>query len=201
MIIAALVENWWIVAMRGAFAVLFGLSVLLWPGITLSTVVMLFAAYAILDGVWALASAVRTSEHLLDAWPVALEGVVSLAIGTVALASPFVSRALISWLVAWGLVTGAREIVGASRLPREVAGHWLLATGGASSLFLAMCIAILPHASVRPVAAALGVYALLFGALVSVAAFRFRRRTPSKLRTVAHRSPPLHHARSTTGKP
>lgn len=174
MVMMALVRNWWMVAIRGGLAMLFGASILLWPNSTLSSIVLLFGVYAVLDGVWALSSAHRASQRLLDAWPVALEGAVSLALGLLALGWPFISRELIYLIAGWGIATGIFELLSARNLPSSTAGHWLLGTGGACSLFLAVLVLILPHATLRPVVLVLGNYALLFGALMLLAAFRFR---------------------------
>jgi uncharacterized membrane protein HdeD (DUF308 family) len=164
------------VACRGGLAILFGLSVLLWPGLDLGELVTLFAAYAFLDGVYTLASVfLRVRTHTLEWWPVLLEGTVGVVLGVLAIVWPFVSYRMI-WMIAfWGLVTGILEVVLASRLPRELQSHWLLAMGGAASLFLAVLILILPHAVAYKVAWALGVYALVFGVLISLAALRLRR--------------------------
>jgi uncharacterized membrane protein HdeD (DUF308 family) len=175
MAMMALVRNWWMVAIRGGLAMLFGASILLWPNSTLSSVVLLFGVYAILDGLWAMSSAWKASTHLLEGWPVALEGVVSLALGLLALVWPFISRELIYFIAGWGIATGILEILAARNLPSSAAGHWVLETGGACSLFLAVLVLILPHATIRPVVLTLGTYALLFGAVMLLAAFRFRQ--------------------------
>jgi uncharacterized membrane protein HdeD (DUF308 family) len=174
MVMMALVRNWWMVAIRGGLAMLFGASILLWPNSTLFTIVLLFGVYAVLDGLWAVSSACRASKRLLDAWPVALEGAVSLALGLLALGWPFISRELIYLIAGWGIATGMLEVLSARKLPSSAAGHGLLETGGACSLFLAVLVLILPHATIRPVVLALGNYALLFGALMLLAASRFR---------------------------
>jgi len=78
-------------------------------------------------------------------------------------------------IAVWGLLTGVLKIVAAALLPREGAGYWLLATGGVFSLFLALLILMLPHASQAYVVCALGVYALAFGALLVGAAVSLRK--------------------------
>jgi len=169
----ALVRNWWMMAIRGALAIAFGLTVQLWPGVTLSLVVVLFGVYAVLDGAWALAAAGRAS--VLDAWPVALEGGVSMALGGLALLWPFVPREAIYVLAGWGILTGVLEIVAATAVPRSRAEHWLLATGGVSSMFLAGLILLLPRADLDVVVRVISVYAVVFGVVLLVAAFGFRR--------------------------
>ena len=171
--VQTLVRNWWMVATRGLLAIMFGLAVLLWSDVNLSIVVVLFGVYALLDGMWALASATRVARYV-DSWPVAIEGLASIALGAVALDLPFVSRQLIYVVSLWGIATGVLEIITALRLPRELAARWLWATAGVTSVFLGGLILMLPHADGEGVIGLIGGYALLFGVLVSAAAMRFR---------------------------
>jgi uncharacterized membrane protein HdeD (DUF308 family) len=169
----ALVRNWWMIVVRGALAAAFGLSLLLPHNVTLPLIVVLFGVYAIVDGLWAIAAGLRASRPRFAAWPVVLEGAVSIVLGLIALGRPFVSREFLYVLVGWGLFTGVLEVIGAVRLPREAAGHWFLAMGGGSSLFLALLVFSLPHASLGIVAAVLGAFAIVFGLTMLLAAVRF----------------------------
>jgi uncharacterized membrane protein HdeD (DUF308 family) len=173
--LAPLLRNWWMMAIRGGLAIVFGLSVLLWPGLTLSSVVLIFGVYAVLDGVWTIGAGARASAWLLDAWPVVLEGAVSVALGLLALMWPFVPRRFLYVLAGWGLITGVLELVAAARLPREGAGHWLLGTAGFSSLFLAGLILLLPHADNDFVVRIIATYAQVFGVVLLLAAIFFAR--------------------------
>jgi uncharacterized membrane protein HdeD (DUF308 family) len=175
------VQTWWMVAVRGGLGILMGLAVLLWPGVGLGELVALFGTYAVLDGIWAAAWAVRASRRPLEGWPVVLEGIVSVAVGIVALGSPFESARFVHMIATWGLVTGILEILGAVRLPCGVAAHWFLAAGGLWSIFLAVLILSLPYAVTDQLVDAIGVYVLVFGILVSVAAFWLRRVVPPVL--------------------
>ena len=173
-----LVKNWVMVACRGALAILFGLAILLWRTVTLNELVTLFGAYAFLDGVYTLLSVLRRSSgHPLEWWPVATEGVVGVVLGALAIVWPWVSHQFIETVAVWGIVTGILEIILAWRIPRDLASHWFLAWGGIASLFLAVMVYVLPHAVVQEVVWSLGVYALVFGVLVSLVALRLRRRS------------------------
>ena len=179
----ALVRNWWMIVVRGALAAAFGLSILLPHNVTLPLIVLLFGVYAIVDGLWAIAAGLRASRPRFAAWPVVLEGAVSVVLGLIALGRPFVSREFVYVLVSWGLFTGVLEVIAAARLPREVAGHWFLATGAGSSLFLAVLILGLPHASLDVVATILGACAIVFGVAMLLAAVRFHCEWPAAGRT------------------
>lgn len=186
MTLTALVHNWWMMAIRGVLAVALGIALTVWPGLTLSNVVLFFGFYAMLDGAWSIAAGVRVSTRLLDAWPVVLEGVVSLILGATAVVWPFVPRGFVNLLAAWGVITGVLEIAAAVRLPRTSASHWLLGTAGVSSLFLAVVVALLPYADERIIARTIAVYAEVFGVVLFLAALYFPREVGGKARPSEH---------------
>ncbi|HEU4367503.1 MAG TPA: DUF308 domain-containing protein [Methylomirabilota bacterium] len=178
--LAALVRNWWMMAVRGGLAILFGLSVLLWPNITLSVVVLLFGVYAVIDGAWTVAAGARASARLFDAWPVVLEGVVSVVLGALALGWPLRAGQFVYVLAGWGLATGVLELLAAIDLPREGAAHWLLATAGLSSLFLAGLILLVRRADADFIVRVIAVYAQVFGIALLAAAICFPREAAGR---------------------
>jgi uncharacterized membrane protein HdeD (DUF308 family) len=173
--LATLARDAWMIAVRGGLAIAFGLSVLLWPEITLSLVVILFGIYAVLDGAWTISAGLRAAAGRRGAWPVVLEGVVSLGLGTLAIARPFAAGRFVVLLAGWGLATGLLELLAALYLPRQGAGHWLLATGGLSSLFLAALILFVARADLVPYAWIIAAWGLVFGTVMLLAAIHFRR--------------------------
>jgi uncharacterized membrane protein HdeD (DUF308 family) len=171
-----LVRNWWMMAARGVFAMAFGAVLVLWPSVTLPWVVALFAGYAMLDGAWAIAAATWTAERgrRWDAWPVAVEGLASVAIGAVALVWPWVPKQMIYVVAFWGLITGALELLTALAVPRHRALHWIMGTAAVSSLFLAVLVMLVPLADATSGVALIAAYAIIFGVLMISAAVRFR---------------------------
>jgi uncharacterized membrane protein HdeD (DUF308 family) len=164
-------------AVRGSLSIGLGLAVLLWPAAPgLGELVVLFGIYALLDGIAAATWAVRVARRSPGAWPVALEGVYSVGLGVVALRFPFQSAGFVHAVALWGFVTGALEMLAAlGPACRMAVPPWFLAAGGAWSVFLAGLVFGLPHAFTPGVALAIGVCALVFGVLVSLGAFTFRR--------------------------
>ena len=73
-----LARFWWALALRGLFAVLFGLLAIFMPHKTLLVLVLLFGVYAFLDGIFDLVSAVRSPRHH---WAFLLEGIVGIIAG------------------------------------------------------------------------------------------------------------------------
>jgi uncharacterized membrane protein HdeD (DUF308 family) len=175
----ALVRNRWMIAVRGGLAVAFGMAITLWPNMTLSAMVALFGLYAILDGAWTVAAGARVSMQRLEGWPVMLQGVAGVTLGAVALTWPSVPRHLVYLLAAWGVATGALEILAALSRPARGARFWLLVTGGLSSLFLATLIVLLPHAQLDVVARIVAAYAQVFGVVMLVTAIRFSGDRPA----------------------
>jgi uncharacterized membrane protein HdeD (DUF308 family) len=129
-----------------------------------------------LDGAWAMAAATWTAERgrRWDAWPVAVEGLASLAIGVLALVSPWVPRQWIYVIAFWGLVTGGLELLTALAMPRQRAVHWIMGTAAVSSLFLAALIMLVPLADAASGVALIAAYTITFGVLMISAAVRFR---------------------------
>ena len=170
-----LVKNWWMMAARGVLAVLFGAVIALWRIPVFDAVVVSFGTYAIADGILAVAAAVRAARPRTAGWPIALEGVISIVLGVLVFVWPNFPRQVIGVLVVWGVLTGICEVVAAARLPRALAAHWFVATGGAFSIFLALIVLALPHAGSDRVALILAAYAIVFGIVLSLASLRFRR--------------------------
>ena len=172
----ALVRHWWLLGLRGALALAFGIAALVWPDITLGAFVLLFGAYAFVDGVVAIVSAFGAASHLTQSWPVLIEGIVSVTLGTLAWVWPHVPLQALYVIAAWGLVTGLLELGGVLTLRLDLTSRWLLGLGGVSSVMLAAFLMLLPQAVAVEVVRAVGFYAFLFGALVLAASLRLRHR-------------------------
>jgi uncharacterized membrane protein HdeD (DUF308 family) len=168
-----LARHWWALALRGVFAVLFGLLTFLIPGITLLTLVLLFGAYAILDGIFDIISAVRApGRH----WPLVLEGVVGIIIGILTFIWPGITTMVLLYLIAfWAIFTGILEIVAGIRLREVIANEWLLILMGVLSVLFGFLILIFPGAGALAIIIWIGAYALLFGIMLIALAFLLRR--------------------------
>jgi uncharacterized membrane protein HdeD (DUF308 family) len=67
--------SWWSLALRGLVAVLFGLAALFWPDLVLEVLILLFGAYALVDGVFALIAAFGSSGRGMRRPLLLIEGV------------------------------------------------------------------------------------------------------------------------------
>jgi uncharacterized membrane protein HdeD (DUF308 family) len=169
-----LARRWWMIAARGVLAAAFGVTLLAWQDITLPSVVVLFGIYALLDGGWAFGSALALPTRSIGRLAVAAEGGVSLVLGGLALAWPFVPQEYIQLIAGWGIATGLLELITAATVPNERAGHWLLGTAGVSSVFLAVVLFLVPETDNARVAYVVGGYALVFGLMMTWTAMWFR---------------------------
>jgi uncharacterized membrane protein HdeD (DUF308 family) len=172
-----LARYWWAVALRGVFAVLFGLMALIWPGITLIVLVALFGAYCLVDGVIALGTATFGGADAAGRRPwLIVEGIAGVIAGVITFAWPSITTLVLLWLIAaWALVTGVMEIVVAVRLRRELQGEWLLILSGALSVLFGILLAVWPASGALAVVFLIGIYALVFGAVLVALGLRLRR--------------------------
>jgi uncharacterized membrane protein HdeD (DUF308 family) len=173
----ALTRRWWVVALRGVAAVIFGILALVWPAITLGALVLLFGAYALVDGVCALWTAATGGPAASGRRPwLVLEGVAGVAAGIVTFVWPDITAlALLAVIAAWAFVTGVLEIVAAVRLRREIEGEWLMVLSGVLSVVFGILLIINPAAGALAVTWLIGAYAIVFGVVLLGLAMRLYR--------------------------
>jgi uncharacterized membrane protein HdeD (DUF308 family) len=176
------VGPWWSFVLRGAAAVLFALLTFAVPGMALLTLVLLFGAYAVVEGVLNVVSALeRDAERGQPRWALLLEGAVSIGAGLLAFFVPGLTALSLLYVVAaWSLVTGVLEIGTALRLRREIRGEWLLAVSGVLSIAFGVLLFAAPGAGAIAVVFWIGAYALVFGALLIALGLKIRSRTDSR---------------------
>jgi uncharacterized membrane protein HdeD (DUF308 family) len=127
---ALLASNWWAAALRGVCAILIGSIAIFAPAVTLVALVMIFAAYSLVDGVFAIVLAIRGArQHERWGW-LALNGVLSIAAAAVALFYPAITAIFFGILFGvWALISGATSIAAALQLSHDHGRWWLLITG------------------------------------------------------------------------
>lgn len=168
-------RNWWIMALRGLFAVIFGLIALVAPGIALLAFIYVFAAYALIDGGIAIITAIQERE-LLDRWGwVLFEGILSILAGIIAFANPSLTAVVLLYIIAaWAIVTGIMEIVTAFVIREFVSREWILALAGIASVAFGIILFISPGAGILSILWLVGIYGIVFGLLFIVRAFQLR---------------------------
>jgi uncharacterized membrane protein HdeD (DUF308 family) len=180
MLLQTMSRNWWSIVLRGVCAILFGAMAWVWPGITLSVLVLLWAGYTFVDGILAIAGAFSGSSTT-PWWALLVIGLVSLFAAAFAFLFPGLTAVGLLYLIAfWAIVTGALEIVTAIQLRREIEGEfWLGAAGFASILFGVLVIAR-PGLGALAVMWMIGTYAIAFGLLLVAHGLHVRSFAPQR---------------------
>jgi uncharacterized membrane protein HdeD (DUF308 family) len=174
--------NWWMLALRGAIAIIFGLVAFFMPLVTLFALTMLFGFYALIDGIVSLAAAFRAARHGEHWWALVFEGILGLGAAAITIVWPGITLALLVYTVAaWAVFTGVLEISAAVRLRRHIAGEWLLALAGVVSILFGVLLFGAPGPGAVVLAWWIGAYIFVFGLLMLGLAFRLRRSSAGSL--------------------
>ena len=167
-----LARNWWALALRGLAAMLFGLLTFFLPEITLVTLVLLFGAYALVDGIVNVIVFIRVASHQ---WALLIEGVIGVFAGILTFAWPAITALVLLYLNAfWAVFTGVFEIIAGTRLRKAITNEWLLLVMGALSLLFGILILFAPGVGALAIVLWIGAYAFLFGISWRALAFRLR---------------------------
>jgi uncharacterized membrane protein HdeD (DUF308 family) len=173
---ALLARNWWALAIRGVLGIVFGMIAFLVPAATMLSLVLLFSAYTLVDGVFAIVAAVRAARAHERWGLLVFEGVVNIAVGVLAVLWPALTVvAFVLMVAAWALVTGALMLVAAFRLDIPH-GHWWLVLGGAASVVYGVLLIVAPLIGALVLTWWLGAYAIVFGVSLLILSFKLRSR-------------------------
>jgi uncharacterized membrane protein HdeD (DUF308 family) len=166
-------HNWWLYALRGLVAVLFGILAFTRPEQALHTLVLLFGAYALVDGILAIVAGIASKRYFERWWAVLLEGVAGVVIGLLTFFLPGITTlALLYFIGAWALITGILEIVAAIQLRRVIKDEWMLILGGLFSILFSVLMFVFPVTGAVSVIWVIGIYAVFFGISEIIFAFR-----------------------------
>ena len=167
-------RNWWLLVLRGACAILFGVFALAWPGVTVGALLLLFGAYAFADGVLAVVAAL--SGRASTPWgALLLEGLVGLGAAAAALFFPGVTAIVLLYLIAfWAILTGILEIAAALQLRKEIDGEFWLGLAGAASILFGVLLVLFPAQATLTLVWLIGSGAIVIGAFLILLGWRLR---------------------------
>ena len=170
-----LTRNWWMYAVRGVVAVIFGVVALIWPGQTLQALVLVFGAFALVDGIFAIIAGIAFRRYFERWWAVLLEGVAGVVFGLLTFFWPNITAlVLVYFIAAWALITGIFEIVAAIQFRRVITGEWMMILSGLLSILFGVLLFVFPGAGAVSVIWLIGIYAIVFGISEIIFAFRVR---------------------------
>lgn len=167
-----LAKNWWTFTLRGIAAIVFGVLALLWPGITLLALIILFGAYAIVDGVLAIFAAIAPRQrqdlpHARPWWAYLLWGLLGIAAGIIAFLWPGITALALLYVIAfWAIMRGVMEIIAAIQLRRVITNEWLLILAGVLSIVIGIVLLGWPAAGALGLVWFIGFMSILLGAML-----------------------------------
>ncbi len=173
---------WWMILLRGVFAILFGVFAILFPDTTLVALAILFAVYSILDGVTTIAHAVRMRSRSPRWGWLLVQGILSVLAGLIAALSPVLAGLLgalvVVYLIAfWAAFTGIAGLRAAHATTDGGRKTWGYVSAALSVLFgvaLAIIAAVSPGGAVASLILVIGVYSIVAGVLLIVFAISAR---------------------------
>jgi len=173
-LLRGMAQRWWVLALRGVAALVFGVFALSAPVITLLVLTIWFAAFMAVDGVLATAAGITAVTHHRHGAALIAEGVLSLVVAAIVLAWPGAGIAAFVLLAAvWALVTGAALLWASVALPLP-SGRFLMGAAAVLSLLLGVLLIVHPVAGAVTLAIWLGAYAVVSGVVMLGLAFRLR---------------------------
>jgi uncharacterized membrane protein HdeD (DUF308 family) len=174
LLLHALCKNWWLILLRGIAAIIFGVLTFVWPGITLLTLILLYGAFALADGVLAIAAAIMGGQPA-PRWWLAIIGILGIVVGILTFAWPGVTAlVLLLFIAGWAIATGIFQIIGAIRLRKEIDNEWLLIAGGVLSVLFGLILAVQPQTGALALLFVIGFYAILYGITLVWLSLRLR---------------------------
>jgi uncharacterized membrane protein HdeD (DUF308 family) len=185
--VEALARNWWVVALRGLVAIVFGVLTILNPAMSLAVLILFFGAYALADGVFTVIAAVMRRRNEPRWVALLVSGILGILIGVVTFLMPGVTALVLLYIIAtWAVIRGIIEIAVAIKLRKEIQGEfWLILAGALSVVFGGLLLAF-PGTGALAVVMWIGAFAIVFGIVLLGLAFRLKgwnrgldRRTPA----------------------
>jgi uncharacterized membrane protein HdeD (DUF308 family) len=172
---STLSRKWWLLLLRAVVAIAFGILTFVQPSISLAALVLLFGAYSMADGILCLWTAIAGPKDQDSWWLLLLEGLLGVGIGVLTIWSPGITAlALLFYIAIWAIATGVLEVVAAIRLRKEIDNEWLLLLAGIASIAFGVLLAAQPQSGALAVLWLIGSYAIVFGVLLLILAFRVR---------------------------
>jgi uncharacterized membrane protein HdeD (DUF308 family) len=174
MVLGVARRYWWVFILRGVLAILFGIAAWVWPGLTIGTLVIVFGIYAIIDGILAIRAAIVAGEG--GRWlPFLLVGLAGIGFGIVSILWPGLTATTVLYLIAtWAIIVGIFQAIAAIQARREIDNEWFLVITGIGAVIWGILVWIFPGGGALAIIWTIGVFAIIFGALLIAFGLRLR---------------------------
>jgi uncharacterized membrane protein HdeD (DUF308 family) len=137
--------------------------------------VLFYGAFVLVDGVLAIAAAIRGGSPA-PRWWLAIVGIAGIVAGALTFLWPGITAlVLLVFIAAWAIVLGVFEIIGAIRLRKEIEGEWLLILNGAISVLFGLVLLWRPGVGALAVVWIIGAYAIILGVIYVLFGLKLRK--------------------------
>jgi uncharacterized membrane protein HdeD (DUF308 family) len=171
-----LARNWWLFLLRGVAALIFGVLSLVWPEISLATLILFFGAYALVDGAFALSAAIVGRGDAEVRWWLVLVGLLGIGIGIGTFLWPgLTALTLLYFIAGWVIAIGLLQIIGAIELRNVIEDEWWLIFDGALSVLFGILLFIMPGAGALALIWLIALFAIAYGILMVGFAFKVKK--------------------------
>ncbi|MDY6867852.1 MAG: HdeD family acid-resistance protein [Chloroflexota bacterium] len=171
-----IVRNWWVFLVRGLLAVIFGVLALIWPEITLITLMILFGIFVLMEGILNLVIGVATSDTNRRWWVTLIEGILDIVIAILTFVWPDITAVvLLYFIAAWALLSGVLEIILAIRIRQMIEREWAMILGGILSIIFSVLLFVFPSEGAISLLMLIGIYSIIIGILFVILGFRIRK--------------------------
>ena len=172
-------DYWWLAALRGIAALVLGVAAWLWPEQTLIPLVILFGLFALIDGALSVAVSFLLAQDAQYRWLPLLFGIVGALLGIVIILGSDVAEIGLTYVIAiWAIVIGGFNILTALAMVGEFPGAWPLTFMGVISALFGVAVGVSPDIRAPTLAGLIGTFAVLYGVLALVLAYRLRDVPP-----------------------
>ena len=170
-----MLSYWWVLLLRGVLAILFGIAAYAWPGMTLVTLLTLFGAFALVDGIFNVFHAFSGRKEDERWWVLLLEGLLGIVIGVITFQAPEVTATvLILYIGFWAMATGVLRIILAVRLRKEIEGEWWMALAGLAGIVFGVFMVARPGAGALAVLWLVAIWAIVGGVCLVIFSFKVK---------------------------
>jgi uncharacterized membrane protein HdeD (DUF308 family) len=168
-------QYWWLMLTWGILVVLFGVCAFFWPHLTLLTLIYLFGIFALVNGVLGVVMAIQERQDNSYWWTGLAAGVVSVLFGLAVMVWPHVTAVIVLYLIAaWAIVHGIFQLAAAFGGMSASSPLYLGIAGVASIILGILLFAISPIVALLSLVWLIGLYALLYGAMLIARSFYYR---------------------------
>lgn len=167
-----IVRRWWVHLVRGVILIALAIFAIFWPIDTLIVLAQLVALFILVFGIFAFIAGLVSRE---TRWSLILEGVIGIVLGVFVLIRPDITLLIFAiFLAIWAIFLGILELVAAYQLKKVLAGDWILILSGILSILFGIILLLLTKETLEVLIWIIGFYALFFGVILCVFAFKLR---------------------------